>query len=259
MRIVLGVLEPDAGAVRWHGPAARRARPRGASATCRRSAGCTRRCASPTSSCYLARLHGVDGGRGRARAADALARAARARRARRRPRRDALARQPAARAARAPRSCTTPSCSCSTSRSPASTRSASTCSARCCASARARGRAGRLLQPPARARRAPLRRRSRSSSDGRLVASGRVDELRARRGARRWRVAVDGRAAGLGRGRARACVVARTSTPARSSSSWTRAPTSRRCSTPRARAGRVRRFAPERADARRALPRGRSA
>ena len=43
MRVVLGVLAADAGEVRWDGPAARRWRPAAASATCPRSAGCTRR------------------------------------------------------------------------------------------------------------------------------------------------------------------------------------------------------------------------
>ena len=50
MRIVLGVLAADRGEVRWRGRAGRRRDARRASATCRRSAACTRRCACATSS-----------------------------------------------------------------------------------------------------------------------------------------------------------------------------------------------------------------
>ena len=59
MRIILGVLSADRGEVRWRG-APVDAEPAPASATCRRSAGCIRRCASAPSSTYLAALHGVD-------------------------------------------------------------------------------------------------------------------------------------------------------------------------------------------------------
>ena len=51
MRIVLGVLAADRGQVRWRGEPVDARRPARASATCRRSAGCTRRCACATSSC----------------------------------------------------------------------------------------------------------------------------------------------------------------------------------------------------------------
>ena len=53
MRIVLGVLEADAGTITWHG-ADSRIPPRRRGATCPRSAASTRGCASSTSSCYFA-------------------------------------------------------------------------------------------------------------------------------------------------------------------------------------------------------------
>ena len=63
MRIVLGVLEPDAGSVRWRGRRSRRRRGR-ASATCRRSAGSTRRCASASSSSTSRGSTAIGAGRG---------------------------------------------------------------------------------------------------------------------------------------------------------------------------------------------------
>ena len=69
------------------------------SATCRRSAGCTRRCASSEQLAYFARLHGAEPDTA-PRAPRPLDGAGRRREPRRGPRRAALARQPAARAAR---------------------------------------------------------------------------------------------------------------------------------------------------------------
>ena len=204
---------------------------------------------------HFARLHGVDAAGARA-AADALARAPRARRGRRPPRprrsRSATSSAPSS----PPRSCTTPSCSSSTSRSPASTRSASTSSARCCASARAAG-------VPVVFSSHQLELVERLCDAVAIVRDGRRRRLRAGRpscapgaAARRWRVEVAGARGRTGSPR----VPSVRRRPHRRRRGRRRArprtPTSRRCSTPPARAGRVRRFAPERADARRALPRG---
>ena len=59
MRIAMGVLAADRGQVRWRGAPVDAAE-RGASATCRRSAACTRRCACAPSSPTWRRCTGVD-------------------------------------------------------------------------------------------------------------------------------------------------------------------------------------------------------
>ena len=98
MRIILGVLEPDGGEVRWRGrPVDLETRARFGYMPEER--GLYPKMRVHDQLAYFASLHGLPrrrGGRGR----HGLARAARDRRPRRRPRRVALARQPAARAAR---------------------------------------------------------------------------------------------------------------------------------------------------------------
>ena len=174
MRIILGVLVRRS----RRGPLARRAgatpRRAGASATCRRSAGCTRRCASATQLTYLAALHGVDAPEA---AADRWIERLGHRRARRRPRRGALARQPAARparrrarprarAARARRALQRPR--------PGRRRRALRRARR----VRRHRRPGRLLQPPARARRAAVRGRGDHQGRPPGARPATVDELR---------------------------------------------------------------------------------
>ena len=70
MRIALGVLAADAGAVRWDGRAGRPRRPAATSATCRRSAASIPRMQVADQLVYLARLHGMSAAAAR-RPADA--------------------------------------------------------------------------------------------------------------------------------------------------------------------------------------------
>ena len=98
MRIALGVLEADAGEVVWRGEAATRAVQSGFGYM-PEERGLYPKMRVDRQLRYLATLHGRRRGRGRARRR-ALDRATRARRARRAARGGALARQPAARAAR---------------------------------------------------------------------------------------------------------------------------------------------------------------
>ena len=192
MRIVLGVLAADRGEVRWRGRAGRRRDCARASATCPRSAACTRRCACATSCVYLARLHGATraptAAAGRAAGSSGSALAERAGDRGRGRSRSATSSACSSRR----RSSTTRSCWCSTSRSPAWTRSASTCSAACCASTPPTGVPGRVLQPPARPRRAALRGGRDRQGRPRSSPAARVDELRGSATAARVRVAVAG-------------------------------------------------------------------
>ena len=242
MRIVLGVLEPDGGEVRWRGrPVDLETR-----APLRLHAGGARPVPEDARArpARLLRLAARPAARRRSGGRGPLARAARARRPRRRPRRVALARQPAA--------------------GPARRR------------ARARPRAARarraVLGPrPGRRRRAERRAAELADEgvpvvfsshqlelverlcesvaivkDGRLVASGRVDELRERGTQRPDRAR---RGPGGRRGVARAaCRAPRSSTAARPacSSRCATAPGPTPCSTPRARPARVTHFALER-------------
>ena len=221
-----GVLAADAGEARWRGRPIDAATP----PALRLHAGGARPLpedarAPPARLPRAAARH--PGGRGRATADALLAELGLAERADDRVE-AALARQPAARAARR-RARARPSCWCSTSRSAGSTRSASTCWPACSASA------------PRAVRPSSSRATSSSSSSGsaravaiishgRLVASGPVSTARAGDGRRRYRVVVEGAAAGLGRGGAGR---ARRRQGATASWRWssTTAPTTRRCST----------------------------
>ena len=188
---------------------------------------------------YLAELHGIESAEARP-AGRALDGAAGRRRARRRHGRGALARQPAARAARrGARARARPA------RARRAVLGARPRRRRRAQRGAARGdqpprRAGRVLLPSARAGRAPLRRRG----DRQRRAPGRRRHRRAScapaAASGRWRVEVDAADAAWARARARACGPSRTA-----SSSWTTAPTRRRCSTRRAPAGAVRRFGPD--------------
>ena len=191
MRIVLGVLAPDAGTVRWNGApvdGATRAR----FGYMPEERGLYPKMRVRDQLVYFARLHalGAAGRRGRRRPLD---RAARPGHARRRPRRDALARQPAAR--------------------PARRRAGPRPGGAGARRAVLRPGPDRRRRDERRAARARGRRRARSSSpshqlelverlcedvaiikDGRLVASGAVDELRerGREEAEQVRVRVEG-------------------------------------------------------------------
>ena len=238
MRIVLGVLSADAGDGPVGGQAGRRGparqvrlHARGARAV---PEDARRASSSPTSRGCTARTRD----RGRSAAATGWSRSA-SRTARGRPRGAALARQPAARAARHgarprpdradPRR--------------AVQRPGSGRRRRHERGARRRGargrRAGAVLQPPARARRAPVRRRR--DHQGRRPG-GQRDGRRAARARRRpglWRVEVQGAAPRLGRGRGR-----RRAQRGRRRRRSRRRPTSRRCSTRRAPPGASRASSP---------------
>ena len=105
------------------------------------------------------------------------------------------------------------------------------------------GRAGRLLEPPARARRAPLRRGRRSSATGGSSPPGGSPSCAPQRGARRWRVEVDGRARRTGSPRVPSVVVAHTDADAVVVELAEDADEQALLDAAR-RAGRVRRFAP---------------
>ena len=126
MRIALGVLAADAGEVRWDGAPVDAAD----APADRLHAGGARPLPAdegrPSSSIYLARLHGMSRGRRRRAAGRRVDRAARRRRPARRRGAEAQPRQPAARAARRRAGARPATSWCWTSRSPASTRSRST-------------------------------------------------------------------------------------------------------------------------------------
>ena len=232
MRIALGVLRPTR-----RGALARRpvdAGPGAASATCRRSAGSTRRCACSSSSSTW-----------RGCTASAKADARRPRRgdcsrccgvaAPTRPGGDALARQPAAGAAGGRARARARRCSCSTSRSRGWTRSASTCWRACCGARRANHGVPVVFS----SHQLELVERLCDAvvliDRGRVVAQGTIDELRARRepGAS-WRVEVRGRGGGVVGRRARAWRSTSGVRRRRSCSSWATASTNSGCSTSRA-------------------------
>ncbi len=156
MRIILGVLDADAGEVRLDGetlrPGSRRR-----FGYMPEERGLYPKMNLEEQLVYLARLHGLEHARRPGRNAVALIERLGLRRARRRAHREASrSATSSARRSRRP-SCTTPRCSCSTSRSRASTRWRSRRSSTCCASGPPR-HPGAVLEPPTRHRRAALRR-----------------------------------------------------------------------------------------------------
>ena len=125
MRIVCGLLAPDAGSVTWRGePIDARVRQRIGYMPEERGLYPKMRARDQLE--YFGVLHGLTHARG-ALGGDRVARAARSRRSRRLAGRAAVAGQPAAGAARGGARARARSSSCSTSRSPASIRSSVTC------------------------------------------------------------------------------------------------------------------------------------
>ena len=167
-------------------------RPGAGSATCRRSAASTRRCACSSSSSIWRGLRGMrQGGRaGERRAA-----------ARRRSRWSGIRVRASSRSRSGTssacssrrRSCTSRSCWSWTSRSPGSIPSASTCCPACCAATRARDGAAVVFSSHQLDLVERLCDEVVLIDHGRVAAKGTIDELRASRARNLWRVGVRGR------------------------------------------------------------------